>query len=64
VVDVLVRELRAGTATNQGDGAPRRPIADEGAAYLRTVLARPLPDPGVPEHASREAPHGGPPQDL
>jgi diguanylate cyclase (GGDEF)-like protein len=57
VVDVLVRELRAGTETKQGDGAPRRPIADEVAAYLRTVLARPLPDPGAPAHASREAPH-------
>jgi hypothetical protein len=27
------------------------------AAYLRTVLVRPLPDPGAPAHASREAPH-------
>jgi hypothetical protein len=63
-VDVLVRELRAGTETKQGDGAPRRPIADEVAAYLRTVLARPLPDPGVPEHAAREAPQAGSPQDL
>jgi diguanylate cyclase (GGDEF)-like protein len=52
VVEALVAELSAvgrgpqdttlGRQDDQGDGSP--PIADEFAAYLRTVLSRPLPD--------------------
>lgn len=46
VVEALVQELRAGglgARAGNAEHVARLPIADEVAAYLRTVLARPMP---------------------
>lgn len=57
VVDALVRELHADTETGPDAGAETPAVADEVAAYLRTVLARPLPEHlGSSARTSHEAP--------
>jgi diguanylate cyclase (GGDEF)-like protein len=60
VIAALVHELNAGRQSersNGGEPPAAQPIADEVAAYLRTVLARPLPEHlGVPMHAAPEVP--------
>jgi len=65
VVEALVEELSASARSEKLDsgaddgGDSSAPIADEVAAYLRTVLARPLPAPAqvaAPDAASATRP--------
>jgi two-component system, cell cycle response regulator len=58
IVEALIAELSAPVAGGGeletvagGEGDHSRPIADEFAAYLRTVLARPLPAPATAPEA-------------
>src|SRR5207245_1669581 len=65
VVEALIHKLSGDwRAAGWGGAEPAKPrIADEAAAYLRTVLARPLPEhlvgPLAARHARADAPAGG-----